>query len=262
MLVGHPGEDLLELEDLVWLKFLANRHSGLYCHLMAESGILSGESIKRAVQDGSITVNPWDPTHVNHEDRVNPASYDLTLGDRIAVYEEVTQYGNVGMWPRNLELPDEWDGAEIRPLEAKRVDGKLVPTALRVDRPNPVREFRIPPSGWLMRPGVGYLAHTVERITTDSYVPVLDGKSSIGRLFVKVHETAGYGDPGFVGQYTLEMTCVHPIWVIPRMRICQIRFHTLVGGHRSYREKGTYREALAEGPVPSQSWKMFPQENA
>ena len=94
--------------------------------------------------------------------------------------------------------------------------------------------------------------HTVERIRTDFYNPVLDGKSSIGRLFVKVHETAGYGDPGFNGQYTLEVTTsMFPVRLYPGMRICQIRFHTLEGALASYEETGHYKGEAAQGAVGS-----------
>jgi dCTP deaminase len=103
--------------------------------------------------------------------------------------------------------------------------------------------------------------HTAERIVTDSFVPVLDGKSSLGRLFMQVHATAGYGDPGFDGQYTLEVTVTQPVVIYAGMRFCQIRFHTLVGFQRtSYQAKGHYIGPLAEGPVASMSWKQFAEE--
>ena len=112
-------------------------------------------------------------------------------------------------------------------------------------------------TGFILMPGVGYLMHTHEKIHTDKYVPILDGKSSIGRLFCFVHVTAGYGDPGFDGQYTLEVAVLQPLIVYPGMRFCQIRFHTLVGDVDSYQKNGSYKGELAEGPIPSRSWKMF-----
>ena len=98
--------------------------------------------------------------------------------------------------------------------------------------------------------------HTVERIHTKKYVPVLDGKSSIGRLFMKIHETAGYGDPGFNGQYTLEVTVVHPLRVYAGMRVAQMRFHSICGEvEKPY--NGNYVGDAARGPVASRAYKQF-----
>jgi dCTP deaminase len=107
-----------------------------------------------------------------------------------------------------------------------------------------------------LEPNVGYLMHTIERVHTKKYVPVLDGKSSIGRLFMKVHETAGYGDAGFDGQYTLEVTVVHPLRVYPGMRIAQMRFHTILGEVQKL-YAGNYTGEAAKGPVPSRAWRQF-----
>jgi len=128
---------------------------------------------------------------------------------------------------------------------------------LDAKKKNGVVEYEMDGRGILIKPGLSYLMHTAERVFTERFVPVLDGKSSIGRLFVFVHVTAGYGDPGFNGQYTLEVTSVHPVVLYPGMRICQMRFHTLVGEVDSYQRRGSYRGRLAEGPIPSQSYKMF-----
>lgn len=214
---------------------------------MTDGGIFTGREIKKSVQSGRIMIDPWKPDHVNPEDKLNPASYDLTLGQEVAVYEAVTHHLPIMI---QSIVPDMEDGQNLAP----NLSG-----ALRVDKKNPVRRFKMPESGWLLKPGIGYLACTVERVHVKDLVPIVDGKSSIGRLFVKVHETAGYGDPGFDGQYTLEMTSVHPIWVIPGMRICQMRFHTMVGEVDDYQEKGSYKKGeLSTGPVESQSWRMFP----
>ena len=79
--------------------------------------------------------------------------------------------------------------------------------------------------------------------------------SSTGRLFIKVHETAGYGDPAFDGQYTLEVTAVHPIRLYAGMRIAQIRFHRMEGAVMPYR--GNYMGEAAMGPVASRAWRQF-----
>lgn len=93
-------------------------------------------------------------------------------------------------------------------------------------------------------------------------MPVLDGKSSIGRLGVQVHVTAGYGDPGFDGQYTLEVTSVYPVRVYPGMRFCQMRFHTRDLGDQTVLKgpllyAGSYEGETSRGPVPSMIWRQF-----
>jgi dCTP deaminase len=112
--------------------------------------------------------------------------------------------------------------------------------------------------GFHIEPGRLYLMHTRERICTRKYVPIIDGKSSIGRLGVLVHVTAGYGDPGFDGQYTLEVTSIaHTVVLYPGMRIAQMRFHAIQGDVADYQERGSYTGADAVGPVRSASWRQF-----
>jgi dCTP deaminase len=110
----------------------------------------------------------------------------------------------------------------------------------------------------MLHPGVLYLMHTEEIVCAHDCVSVIDGKSSLGRLGISCHQTAGYGDPGFRGQYTLEVTVVHPVVVYAGMRFCQIRFHEVVGEIQKY--KGQYQGETAMGPVASRSWKQFENE--
>lgn len=212
---------------------------------MESGGILSGRTILERTEAGDINISPFDRKHVNFGDRLNPASYDLTLGAKLAVYRDVVYADFSGDVPGQMVYPR--TGRNCFLDAAKK---------------NEVVEYEMDERGFLLRPGVGYLAHTVERIHTDKFVPIIDGKSSIGRLFAFVHVTAGYGDPGFDGQYTLEVAVLHPLRVYPGMRFCQIRFHTVVGRVDSYQKKGSYRGKLAEGPIPSQSYRMFePRED-
>ena len=82
----------------------------------------------------------------------------------------------------------------------------------------------------ILYPGDFVLAHTVERVRIPpSLVAVVDGRSSLGRLGVMVHVTAGYIDPGFEGQITLELFNVGSLGVelFAGDRVCQIRFHKM-----------------------------------
>lgn len=217
---------------------------------MSEGGILTGNAICKAVRDGTITIDPWVPGQVNHEEawelhgRVNSGSYDLLLGDAVAVYRAVVYLAGAGI--------ERDDGSHLFVNPAGELDAK---------KKNEVYVFNMDSKkGWLCKPGIGYLMHTRERILTYEYGPVLDGKSSIGRLFTTAHVTAGYGDSGFNGQYTLEVTVTHPTRVYPGMRFSQIRFHTMVGEPIDYSQKGHYVGAASIGPVPSMTWKQFEEE--
>jgi dCTP deaminase len=180
---------------------------------MESGGILSGRAIDRAVKRGVIRIDPYDPKNLN------PASYDVTLGNEVMCYKK---------------------GEVLDPKKLNPTEGVA----------------RIPEDGLVLQPGVGYLMHTREFIETKEFVPVLDGKSSLGRLFLMAHCTAGYIDPGFEGQYTLEVTAlVHPVILYPGMRIGQVRFHTIFGEVDLY--QGNYRELASVGPVASRSHKQF-----
>lgn len=198
--------------------------------------ILSGKEVLKQVREGRIRVFPFDET------KINPVSLDLHLGDTVAVYDAFVS----NTPPESIQ---EYDGSNLRPAP-------IHTAAMDSRKPASTRRYKIDPErGWVLNPGIGYLMHTLEQVGTDFYVPVLDGKSSIGRLFVKIHETAGFGDPGFYGHYTLEVTSVFPIRVYPGMRFCQIRFQTIEGEVTSYQDTGNYKGDLAVGPVPSQAWK-------
>lgn len=206
---------------------------------MQNGGILSGVEIIDAVGRGEISISPWNKKNINS------ASYDLTLGSIVAVYRDVVyhdfEFSSSGV-----------PGERLSPKDS------FVPhrnCCIDISKQNAIIKYEMDQKGIMLKPGIGYLMHTSERISTSKYEPVLDGKSSIGRLFVTAHVTAGYGDPGFDGQYTLEVVVVHPTIVYPGVRFCQMRFHTIVGDIIPY--EGSYCGKLAEGPVPSRSWKMF-----
>lgn len=123
---------------------------------------------------------------------------------------------------------------------------------LDMKKPNPVRKLTIPPEGLLLSPGCLYLGRTVEYTRTDCFVPMLEGRSSVGRLGVYIHVTAGFGDVGFAGYWTLEMHCVQPVVIYPNAEICQIYYHTIQGEYDPYRS-GKYQNN--SGVQPSMMWK-------
>lgn len=129
------------------------------------------------------------------EERLNPNSYNLTLHDELITYEEVV---------------------------------------LDMAQPNRTRRIRIPKDGIVLAPQKLYLGRTVERTETHNCVPMIEGRSSIGRLGLFVHVTAGFGDVGFCGYWTLEMFAVQPIRIYPGVPICQIFYHQITGSYTEY----------------------------
>ena len=127
---------------------------------------------------------------------LNPNSYNLTLHDELMVYEE-----------------------EV-------LDMKKKPRT---------RRFRIPPDGFILEPGKLYLGRTHEYTETHNLVPMLEGRSSIGRLGIFVHVTAGFGDVGYCGYWTLEIFAIQKVRIYPRVAICQIFYHTIEGDFEEYR---------------------------
>ncbi len=116
------------------------------------------------------------------------------------------------------------------------------------DRPPPVAEVPLGEGGrWLLTPGRVYLGCTMEYTETRGLVPVLYGRSSVGRLGLFIHCTAGFGDDGFCGNWTLELVATQPVMVRPGMRIGQLIYHTLEGQQRPY--QGRYQGDT--GPVAS-----------
>jgi dCTP deaminase len=129
------------------------------------------------------------------EARLNPNSYNLTLHDELLTYEEVV---------------------------------------LDMRKPNRVRRITIPPEGLVLSPNQLYLGRTVERTETHNLVPMIEGRSSVGRLGLFVHVTAGFGDVGFCGYWTLEMFAVQPVRIYAGVAICQIFYHQLEGDFIPY----------------------------
>jgi dCTP deaminase len=129
------------------------------------------------------------------EANLNPNSYNLTLHNEIMTYEEVV---------------------------------------LDMREANRVRRMTIPEEGLVLGPNQLYLARTAERTETHNLVPMIEGRSSIARLGLFVHVTAGFGDVGFCGYWTLEMFAVQPVRIYPGVPICQIYYHEITGSITEY----------------------------
>ncbi len=149
------------------------------------------------------------------EKQLNPNSYNLKLHNELLVYDE---------------------------------------EVLDMKKENKVKGIVIPEEGLVLEPGKLYLGRTVEYTETDKYVPMLEGRSSVGRLGLFIHVTAGFGDVGFKGYWTLEIFCVQPIKIYPGVEICQIYYHSVEGEYDQYCS-GKYQKN--KGVQPSLLYKDF-----
>lgn len=149
-----------------------------------------------------------------NEKQLNPNSYNLRLHNELLVYSNL-------------------------PLDMKKE--------------NQSEKIIIPENGYLLEPDQLYLGRTIERTHTNYYVPILSGRSSTGRLGINVHATAGYGDIGFNGYWTLEIFVILPIVIYPCVEICQIYFNTIRGNVSLY--DGKYQNNI--GIQKSEMWKDF-----
>ncbi len=157
----------------------------------APASVLSDGTILQQVQEGRIKIDPWDPK------MVQPASIDLRLGDSFRVFHN---------------------------HRATAID-------LR-DPPSNLTEEVVMPDGdaFVIHPGEFCLGRTLEWVQIpDDIVARIEGKSSLGRLGLIVHATAGFCDPGFEGTLTLELNNLTrvPILLYPGLPIAQLSFMTL-----------------------------------
>ncbi len=149
------------------------------------------------------------------ESRINPNSYNLSLHNELLIYDN-----------------------DI--LDMKKL--------------NSTKKIIIPEDGLLLQPNKLYLGRTKEYTKTMGYIPMLEGRSSTGRLGLFIHVTAGFGDIGFAGYWTLEIFCVQPVIIYPNVEICQIYYHTISGDYDLYKS-GKYQNNT--GIQPSLMYKDF-----
>jgi dCTP deaminase len=145
-------------------------------------------------------------------------SYDVHLGKNLAVYRD-------------------------RILDAKKH--------------NPIEHFEIPQEGFVIEPGTLYLGVTQEYTETHHAVPFLEGKSSVGRLGIDIHATAGKGDVGFCNTWTLEISCTQPVRIYEGMPIGQLIYFMVEGDIENYynqKSDAKYNQRTVR-PVESMMWK-------
>lgn len=110
--------------------------------------------------------------------------------------------------------------------------------SLDVTKNSPSLEIVIPPEGLILKPNELYIARTFEFTSTYGFVPMLTGTDALSALGMEIHITAGFGDNGFEGTWTLEIVCSNPTRVYPHMLVGQIYYNPLIGDAKKlYRGK-------------------------
>ncbi len=185
--------------------------------------ILSDRSIKDALAGGRIVIDPLDPADVQ------PSSVDLRLGSLFRVFRNYT----------TSVIDVKLDQSDLTELVDVAVGGVF-----------------------LLHPGEFVLGSTAERVAlADDLVARLDGKSSLGRLGLLIHSTAGFIDPGFDGHVTLELSNVAnlPITLYPGMKIGQVSFIQMTTpADHPYGSLGSRSKYQGQtGPTPSRYFENF-----
>ena len=122
---------------------------------------------------------------------------------------------------------------------------------------NEIEHFEIGPEGFVIRPGELYLGVTTEYTESHSAVPFLEGKSSVGRLGIDIHATAGKGDVGYCNTWTLEISCVKPVRIYAGMPIGQLIYFMVNGEilNRYNKKPNAKYNARTNRPLESMMWK-------
>ena len=185
--------------------------------------ILSDRDIRTAIADGIIIIDPYD------ERCIQPSSVDLHVDSQFRVFAN-SRYPFIDV---REEMPDLTELVEVKP-----------------DEP------------FILHPGEFVLGSTLEQVGIPPDLAArLEGKSSLGRLGLMTHSTAGFLDPGFTGHVTLELSNVAnlPITLYPGMRIGQIAvFQLTTAAERPYGSRGVGSKYQGQrGPTPSRYWENF-----
>jgi dCTP deaminase len=122
---------------------------------------------------------------------------------------------------------------------------------------NQIEVFEIPEEGFVLEQNTLYLGVTEEYTETHASVPFLEGKSSVGRLGIDIHATAGKGDVGFCNTWTLEISCTQPVRIYHGMPIGQLIYFQVEGDIENYYNKKQNAKYIQRTikPVESMMWK-------
>jgi dCTP deaminase len=190
--------------------------------------VLSDRTIRRLLSEGRIGIDPYD------ESLIQPSSVDVRVDRFFRVFHN-NRYPYIDVREEQEDLTE----------------------LVEVEDDSP----------FVLHPGEFVLGSTLERVTLpDDLVARLEGKSSLGRLGLLIHSTAGFIDPGWDGHVTLELANVAnlPITVYPEMKIGQLSFVQLTEpAEHPYGSDGLGSKYQGQrGPTPSRYWQNFARERA
>ncbi len=204
---------------------------------------LTGPEILRRMQDKEnpdIVIKPFNMKCLGSN------SYDLHLADTLRVYKHTIPLGMKPAIeykgdPSQHSMADWFESEQgYRVFKGSPYIYDIRNPRYTLDPTNALHhetvDIKIPKSGLILSPDVGYLGSTVEYTETRNLFPYIDGKSSVGRNFILNHHTAGRGDDGFCGEWTLEIRVLYPTVVYPNMRIGQIYYEEFTGDRMPYNE--------------------------
>jgi dCTP deaminase len=178
--------------------------------------ILSDGDIRRRLEKGDLVVEPLDDPEL----QIQPASLDMRLG------REFLEFKNT-----NLPCIHPSSNPEVADYVTKTTVGHPGQSSLaEYARENPEADHTIDDDEFILHPGDFVLGTTKERVEIpDDLIAHVEGRSSLGRLAIVVHATAGIVDPGYHGQITLELSNLGkaPVALTPDMRISQLTFTEL-----------------------------------
>ncbi len=183
--------------------------------------ILSDRDIIKRVRQGTLVIDPF------REEHVQPSTVDLQLESKVRIFNNF----------------------ELGVIDLRQKD-------------DPTKEVKIGKKGFIIHPNEFLLGSTVERFKIPlDLAAKIEGRSSLGRLGLIIHATAGYVDPGFSGDITFEISNISrtPIKIYAGMRIAQICFFQMSSPveHPYGSKKLGSKYQGQKGPTSSRAWKDF-----
>jgi dCTP deaminase len=175
----------------------------------------------------------------------------MILSDK-AILEEIER-GNIVISPYNPENL----GTNSYDVHLGKYLGTYVDRILDAKKHNKIETFEIPDEGFVLDPGTLYLGVTEEYTETHAHVPFLEGKSSVGRLGIDIHATAGKGDVGYCNTWTLEISVSQPVRIYHGMPIGQLIYFKVDGDIKNFynRKKNAKYNERTMKPIESMMWK-------
>ena len=178
--------------------------------------MLSGEEILKQIEAGNIVIEPFD------REKLNPNSYNLTVGDEVMVYVEAV---------------------------------------LDFKKPSKPRIIPIPDDGLILMPNNLYLAGTLEYTETNNFIPQISGRSSIGRIGLAVHMGASLGENGYKGKWTFSISVSMPVKIHKGMTLGQIYYFPVVGSDEiKYNKKDTGIRQTWSGSKSAMAYFNFDED--